>query len=78
MTEMIFDPRHDAHIGFGDGAVNSPISTKPGALRHKPSSRTQLICRWRGSVQGRLTCTWAEVPPMLRDERDAQLPDLAG
>jgi hypothetical protein len=74
MTEMIFDRQQDAHIVFGYGTVNIPIYTKPGALRHKPSSRTQLICRWHRRVQGRLTCTWTEIPSMLHDGHDAQLP----
>jgi hypothetical protein len=74
MTEMIFDRQQDAHIVFGDGTVNIPIYTKPGALRHKPSSRTQLICRCR--VQGPLTCVWTEIPSTPRDPCDFRLPNL--
>jgi hypothetical protein len=76
MTQMIFDRQQDAQIGFGDGTVNIPIYTTPGALRHKPSSRTQLICRWHRRVQGPLTCVWTEVPSTPRDPRDFRLPNL--
>jgi hypothetical protein len=77
MTDAIFDLQDDARIGFGDGTVKIPISAKPGALRHNPTSQTPLICRWHRSVQGPLTCTWTEFPSMLRDEHVARLPDLA-
>ena len=77
MTDMIIDQQRDACIDFGEGRVNTPISAKRAAPHRKPSSRTQLICRWHRSVQGPMTCTWTEVPSMLRDERNARLPDSA-
>jgi hypothetical protein len=75
MTDVTFDQQNDARIGFGEGA-DTPMSAKPAALRHKPSSRTQLICRWHRSARGPLTCTWTKVPSTPLGARDVQLPDL--
>jgi hypothetical protein len=75
MTDVTFDQLHNARIGFGEG-TDTRISAKPAALRHKPSSRTQLICRWHRSAQGPLTCVWTEAPSTPLDARDVQLPDL--
>ena len=56
MTDTIIDQQHDARIGFGEG-TDIPISAKLAALRHKLSSRTQLISRWHRSAQGPLAWT---------------------
>jgi hypothetical protein len=75
MTDVTFDQQHNVRIGFGEG-TDTPVSAKPAALRHKPSSRTQLICRWHRSAQGPLTCVWTEAPSTPLDARDVQLLDL--
>jgi hypothetical protein len=78
MSDMMFDQRHDARIGFGEATVNTRTSAKPAALRHEPSSRAQLVCQWHRSAQGPLTCTWTEVPSTPPGgSRDLRLPDFA-
>jgi hypothetical protein len=78
MSDMMFDQRHDARIGFGEATVNTRTSAKPAALRHEPSSRAQLVCQWHRSAQGPLTCMWTEVPSTPPGgARELRLPDLA-
>ena len=75
MTDTIIGQQHNAWIDFCEG-TDTLISAKPAALRHKSSSRTQLICRLHRSAQGPLTCVWTEAPSTPLDASDVQLPDL--
>jgi hypothetical protein len=76
MTNIVFDQQHEARIAFGEGIFNTQSSSMDPAFHHRPSSGTQLVCRWLRTTDGPLTCLWTEIPSTLRDPCDFRLPNL--
>jgi hypothetical protein len=46
MTTMTIDPRQDAVTGLRTGTLKTRTITNSEVLRHNPSSRASLVCRW--------------------------------